>query len=128
MVSAPELTAGEYSLSCDGTTLSVSAGENFGGMGGFGGGMRPDGQIPPEGERPEWPEGETPQRPEGEMPPMGEGETPPEMPEGEVPPNWQPVDSARPDRGQGGMGGFGNLEGSEVFSIADSANYFTVLN
>jgi len=26
------------------------------------------------------------------------------------------------------MGGFGNLEGSEVFSIADSANYFTVLN
>jgi len=128
VVSAPELTAGEYSLSCDGTKLSVAAGENFGGMGGFGGGMRPDGQIPPEGERPEWPEDETPQRPEGETPPMGEGETPPEMPEGEVPPNWQPGDGARPDRGQGGMGGFGKLEGSEVFSIADGANYFTVLN
>lgn len=96
-----------------------------GGMGGFGG-----------GERPEMPEGEMPTRPEGMEPPEGfggkeqhgerpEGQQPPELPEGEtMPEGFDPG----PGWEQGGrMPGGEPGEGNSIFHMQDKVNFFSGL-
>lgn len=126
--SAPDLTAGTYSLWCDGKQM---AGQGGGMMGGHGGhGMKPD-----DGERPERPEGfETF---EGEMPPEGfetfESEIPPEGFEpikGEKPQMDGMSPDGRPERPEGErpdgeMGGIPAGEMSPDFNIQDGANMFS---
>jgi len=148
ILAGDELTAGDYTFWCGDTQLAASAGQGFGGMGG----MMPENMELPEGmERPENMEGmekpERPEIPEGmenmERPEMPEGMTPPEgmerpenmeLPEGmEIPEGMElPENGEMPEGGQGFGGGRGSMgqmgamgETSEIFTIADGANYFS---
>jgi len=123
--STPVMTEGTYSLWRGEEQLSVMQG---GGMGGFGGMMRPEGAmpedfVPPEGmEMGEPPvDGERPQPPEGmEFP---EGMTPPE--------GFDGVDGEkmpRPDGGRGDMGAQVLGEGAVEFTLATGGNMFSINN
>ena len=137
IIASDELTAGDYSLYCNGEIMSVSGSLIGGGMGrpeGFEmpeGMERPEGMTPPEGF--EMPEGM--ERPEGMTPPEGfempegmerpEGMTPPEgfeIPEGME----RPEGMQRPDwaNGQSGQPG----DASEIFTINKGGNSFTVIS
>lgn len=151
IIAGDELTAGDYTFYCGDTQLAASAGQGFGGMGG----MMPGGQIPedmeipegmemPEGmERSEMPEGTEMTPPEGmenmERPEMPEGMTPPEgmdmpenmeLPEGmEFPENGEIPQGGQGFGGRGQMGQMGAMgETSEVFTIAEGANYFSFVS
>ena len=121
--STPAMTEGTYSLWRGEEQLSVMQG---GGMGGFGGMMRPEGElsedfVPPEGmEMGEPPvDGERPQPPEGM-----------EFPEGMMPPEgFDGVDGERmprPDGGRGDMGAQVLDESAVEFTITAGGNMLTV--
>lgn len=111
VVSAPQLTPGEYTLWDGDTQLQGSRGQ--------GGGMRP-GMAPPDGDfgqPPERPDGMEP--PEGTESPNGDGGQPPQRPEGMTPP-----------RGENGRPEENNSQGGEmttVFTITEGANYFQIV-
>lgn len=93
-----------------------------GGMGGFGGGQRPD-----EGRRPEggMPEGEMPSMPAGEMPTMPDGQQPPQgQPGGEMggEPPQMPGNGGFPGGREPGAG-----EANTLFYMQDKVNFFTGL-
>ena len=121
--STPAMTEGTYALWRGEEQLSVMQG---GGMGGFGGMMRPEGAmpedfVPPEGlEMGEPPvDGARPQPPEGmELP---EGMTPPE--------GFDGVDGEkmpRPNGGRGDMGAQVLDAGAVEFTLAAGGNMLTV--
>ena len=115
VVSAPDLTAGDYTLWLGETQLCGSASDGMGGPGGGMGGGRPmDGGEPPEEFDPQQaPEdGERPQRPEGEA----SAEAPERPAEGEAPDGG---------RGPGGGGQVTAEDLSETFTLADGGNFFT---
>ena len=138
VVSAPELTAGEYTFWQGETKLAASSG--MGGMGGFGG-QRP--MMPADGEEPtELPEGmentERPEMPEGmERPEGGRGEWTKNEDGTVTLPDGTTVDPSQMERPEGGKGGgFGGRgsggqdqqgggERSTTFIIVDGANYFS---
>ena len=104
VVSAPELTAGEYTFWQGEKQLAASSGMG-GGFGGFGGGMMPmPGGARPEGMEP----------PKGMEPP--DGAAPPVPPEGMK--DHPPKNGRDPQRGEMG-------ELSSVFTIVNAANYFS---
>ena len=147
--SSPELTAGDYTLWSNETQLVGSTGGMMGGFG-MGGGMRPEGMTPhdgqelqemPEGmEPPAMPEGFDPaqhpgdaERPEGSQRP--EGEFQPEMNEdGTITlPDGTTIDPAEMTPPEGGFGGGGfRGQGGEVdgetttaFTVADGGRMFS---
>lgn len=98
-----------------------------GGMGGFGGGQRPDEKEFPEGERPE-----DMTMPEGETRPFGEKSEMPTLPEGETfPEDWQggtPPDGFGGGKGQrpGNFGGDAAPgEANTLFFMQDKVNAFS---
>jgi hypothetical protein len=113
------LTEGEYVLKRGDTVLSVSASQ-------AGGGMRPEGMTPPNGDfqKPEE-NGEPPALPDGEQPMHPDGERP-DRPQGEQP----PMNGERPERPNGerpnGFGGEQSTEASETFTIQKGASIFRV--
>ncbi len=131
--SAPTLTAGEYTLWCDGVRCEGFSSGMMQGQGMKPEGMEmPEGMEPPEdferpekpqGERPEWPEGEKPQMPEGMESP--EGFERPELPEGEFP------EHAEGERSDMNMrpGNMGEAMGevTDILTLADKGNMFRVI-
>ena len=137
VISAPELTAGEYTFWQGETQLAASAGAGGGMMGGFGGGKAPVGELPQiqEGaELPEMPEGmERPQNGRGDFKKNEDGTV--TLPDGTVTlPDGTTVDPSQIERPEGNKGGFGGRgqqggqgsgELSTTFTINDGANYFS---
>lgn len=107
VMSSPYMTPGEYTLWDGETQLQGSSGR--------GGGMRPGGMTPPDGE------GGPP--PEGMEPPMGEGGQRPTRPEGMEPP--QGDGGQRPERPNGNNAPVSG-DVSSVFTLVEGANYFQI--
>ena len=120
VISAADMTPGEYTLWNGDTQLQGAAGGNMGGFGGMGGPM-PEGVAPPQRN----PEGfERPEGQENGMPPdMPEGQQPPQMQEGQTPPDGEhPGGMGRPG-GQDWQVASGAY--SAVFVIQKGENYFS---
>ena len=147
VISAPEMTAGEYTFWQGDTQLAASAGSSGGMMGGmrpggmmggmqFPGGMEFSGDM--QFDRPgnmQMPDGmrfpENMEIPEGMQPPQGErGDSfakwdgPMTIPEGA---EMDPAQMQRPNGDRGGWQGSSSAEVSPVFTIVDGANYFSAV-
>ena len=135
ILSCPQFQVGEnYQVFAGGVQMAYTGTDVMrfpGGMGGPGGGQRPQGGGPnlpggvtPPGDMPQPPEGDftIPPQPGTDIPSMPDGGTMPSMPQGEFP-QGGPM-------GPGGFGGYGTGEEGQkqtIFFMQDKVNFFSGL-